>query len=199
MHRNRTMEADIRTLVRDPGALVAAALAAVALVAVASLSPAFAQGSAPATVATATSDEYGSYLADPDGHALYLFVQEKEGDSGGEGDEAPMTMTSGVRDASPACQDACASVWPAFTAGNVAAGAGVDASMLYTAEVQGRTQVVYDGWPLYTFAGDNEAGDTNGEGIEPPDGSAFGGSWYLVAPDGSAIEGEETGAEGGDG
>lgn len=36
-------------------------------------------------------------------------------------------------------------------------------------------QVTYNGFPLYTFAGDSAAGDTNGEGI--PQGS---GTWHLV-------------------
>jgi predicted lipoprotein with Yx(FWY)xxD motif len=36
-------------------------------------------------------------------------------------------------------------------------------------------------WPLYTFAGDTAAGQTNGQGV--------GGSWFVVAPDGSPIKG----------
>lgn len=192
MHRTSTKTSATKSPARDPVALVAVALAAVALAAVASWSPAFAQGSGPVSVATASSDEYGTYLVDGDGHALYLFVKETEGESGAE--QARAAMTSGVRDASPSCQDACAGVWPPLAAASVTAGDGVDGSMLYTTDVHGVTQVVYDGWPLYTYAGDDATGDTKGEGIEPPDASAFGGSWYLVAPDGSAIE-----REGGDG
>ena len=37
-----------------------------------------------------------------------------------------------------------------------------------------------DGWPLYFFSGDAAPGDTNGQGI--------GDVWYVVAPDGTAIQ-----------
>ena len=36
---------------------------------------------------------------------------------------------------------------------------------------------------LYYFSGDAAAGDTNGQGV--------GGIWYVVGPDGSAIDTEE--------
>jgi predicted lipoprotein with Yx(FWY)xxD motif len=36
-------------------------------------------------------------------------------------------------------------------------------------------------WPLYTFSGDAAAGDTNGQGQ--------GDVWFVVAPDGTLIEG----------
>jgi len=35
-------------------------------------------------------------------------------------------------------------------------------------------QVTYDGWPLYTFAGDDNPGDTHGQD--------FAGKWFVVAP-----------------
>ena len=39
-----------------------------------------------------------------------------------------------------------------------------------------------DGWPLYFFSGDSAPGDTNGQGV--------GDVWYVVGPDGAAIEAE---------
>ncbi|HYF11044.1 MAG TPA: hypothetical protein VEC09_01965, partial [Actinomycetota bacterium] len=36
-----------------------------------------------------------------------------------------------------------------------------------------------DGWPLYSFSGDEAAGDTNGQGLNEV--------WYVVAPDGTHI------------
>src|SRR5690606_25589637 len=39
--------------------------------------------------------------------------------------------------------------------------------------------VTYDGWPLYTFTGDAEAGETNGQGLNDV--------WFVVAPDGTPV------------
>lgn len=60
------------------------------------------------------------------------------------------------------CHGACAQVWPAVMSGG--------------------KQLVFDGHPLYYFAKDTAAGETNGEGI-----TNFGGTWTLVRPDGSAL------------
>lgn len=60
------------------------------------------------------------------------------------------------------CHGACAQVWPAVTSGG--------------------TQVVLNGHPLYYFAHDTAAGETNGEGI-----TNFGGTWTLVRPNGSPV------------
>lgn len=140
------------------------------------------------TLKVADSEEYGHYLTDAHGNAVYLFVEESEGESSKDAADDNEPMTSGTRDASPACTADCAAIWSPLTTSMVTAPEGVDADLLYTATVSGRTQVVVNGWPLYTFAGDTKPGDTNGEGIEPPDAAAYGGSWYLVSPDGTAIE-----------
>ena len=61
------------------------------------------------------------------------------------------------------------------------AGEGVDATLLGTiTRDDGSTQVTYNGWPLYYFHEDAAAGDTNGQGL--------GGVWFLVSPEGEAIE-----------
>jgi hypothetical protein len=39
-------------------------------------------------------------------------------------------------------------------------------------------------WPLYTFTPDEAPGDVNGQGV--------GEVWYVVAPDGTPIEGDIT-------
>jgi predicted lipoprotein with Yx(FWY)xxD motif len=41
----------------------------------------------------------------------------------------------------------------------------------------GGLQLTYDGWPLYTFAGDSGPGQANGEGV--------GGVWFAMTPDGA--------------
>ena len=40
-------------------------------------------------------------------------------------------------------------------------------------------QVMYNGWPLYTFIGDKAPGETNGQGKNDV--------WYLIRPNGSLI------------
>ena len=83
----------------------------------------------------------------------------------------------------PTCTDACAETWEPLTvedAGQVTGGEGVDASLLGTAEhPTAGTQVTYNGWPLYFFAGDSAPGDTNGQGQ--------GGVWFVLDPTGNAI------------
>ena len=44
-------------------------------------------------------------------------------------------------------------------------------------------QVTYNHHPLYTFAKDKKAGQTNGEGV-----NAFGAEWYVISPAGSKID-----------
>jgi predicted lipoprotein with Yx(FWY)xxD motif len=98
-----------------------------------------------------------------DGRTLYLFMPDNAG---------PSTCTGG-----------CADAWPALvTDDGLAAGEGIDASLLATSPREdGSEQVTVDGWPLYFFSGDAAAGDVNGQGVNDV--------WYVVAPDGTAIEG----------
>lgn len=120
------------------------------------------------TVAEATgpaistsSVDLGTILVDDAGRTLYLFTPDAQGES--------------------TCYDACADNWPALS-GEVAAGDGVDASLLGTTErTDGTTQVTYNGWPLYHFGGDAAAGDVNGQGLNDV--------WWVVDPAGNAIEG----------
>lgn len=110
-------------------------------------------------IATATTD-LGSILVDPDGMTLYLFMPDAQGES--------------------TCYDDCAANWPAFTGATTAAD-GADAGLVGTTErTDGTTQVTYNGWPLYYFAADAAAGDTNGQGV--------GGVWFVVDATGNAVE-----------
>lgn len=119
-----------------------------------------------AEVTVAQHATLGEYLADGEGRTLYLFTDE-------EGNPVPCTS------------EACLGAWPIFaTEGEPVAGEGVDADLLGTTEhPSGATQVVYDGWPLWYFAGDEAPGDVNGQGIE-----SFGGIWYLISPAGNAVK-----------
>ena len=73
-----------------------------------------------------------------------------------------------------ACNGACAAAWPPVqVTGTPTAGNGADAALVgTTSRSDGTKQATYDGHPLYTFTGHNQAGDTNGEGRV-----AFGGTW----------------------
>ena len=83
------------------------------------------------------------------------------------------------------CYDKCATAWPPLlTTGAPAVGDGVDASKLgTTTRKDGTVQVTYNGWPLYYYAGDLGAAETQGQDIE-----SFGGEWYLLSPRGMVID-----------
>jgi predicted lipoprotein with Yx(FWY)xxD motif len=136
-----------------------AALAALATVAVASGSAA----SGHATVSVRQT-KLGRILVDGQGRTLYLFMKDMHGKS--------------------ACAGACATGWPPLlTNGAPMAGKGVESKLLGTTVRKGGRQATYGGHPLYTFAGDSKAGQTNGEGSK-----AFGAAWYVLAPNGHRID-----------
>jgi predicted lipoprotein with Yx(FWY)xxD motif len=126
-------------------------------------SPAAGAGSSAATVDVHTGNGK-SFLTDSAGRALYLWT--------------PDTKTKSM------CSGACASAWPPLTVkGAPTAGTGATANDLGTINrSDGTKQVTYAGHPLYYFAGDKAAGQTNGEGS-----NGFGAPWYLVAPAGQQI------------
>jgi predicted lipoprotein with Yx(FWY)xxD motif len=120
------------------------------------------------TVEVSESTDFGSILADGEGMSLYVFMAD--------------TQDAGTS----ACTDAeCTADWPPLvTDGDPVAGEGVDQTLLGTiTRDDGTTQVTYNGWPLYHFSGDTAPGDTNGQGLEE-----FGGLWFLVSPEGEAIQ-----------
>jgi hypothetical protein len=82
------------------------------------------------------------------------------------------------------CSTACTTAWPPLTVtGAAKAGSGVTAGDLGTiTRSDGTKQVTYAGHPLYYFAGDHSAGQTNGEGSH-----GFGAPWYVVAPSGKQV------------
>jgi len=120
--------------------------------------------SAPAaagTVAVAQTD-LGEILVDDKGRTLYVFDNDKDGES--------------------TCYDECAGNWPPYSVdGEPAAGDGVDAALLGTTQrTDGAAQVSYNDRPLYRFSADIAAGDTNGQGV--------GGVWFVIGPDGEAVK-----------
>jgi predicted lipoprotein with Yx(FWY)xxD motif len=106
----------------------------------------------------------GKILVDSSGRTLYLFKEDPQGRS--------------------RCSGNCAVNWPPLlTTGRPTAGSGIKASELATTRRSGgKTQVVYNGHPLYRFIGDRKPGSTTGEDL-----SAFGAFWFVVSPAGNEI------------
>jgi predicted lipoprotein with Yx(FWY)xxD motif len=127
-------------------------------------SPATTSAASGATVAVQSS-KLGKILVDDQGRTLYLF----------EKDKGPKST----------CAGACASAWPPLaTNGAPKAGSGVTAADLTASQRDdGSSQVVYHGHPLYRYAGDSKAGNTNGEGL-----NQFGAEWYVLGPSGNKTE-----------
>jgi predicted lipoprotein with Yx(FWY)xxD motif len=130
----------------------------------ASASVSHAAATKPKAAVRVTTTDLGKTLVDSQGRTVYLF-----------------TADSGT---TSACTGACATAWPPLMAtGTPTVGHGAKAKLIgTTTRSDGGQQVTYKGHPLYHFAQDQKAGDTNGEGI-----TAFGGSWFGVSPAGARI------------
>ncbi len=128
------------------------------------------QGGQSATVDVASTD-LGDVLVDSQGRTLYLFL-------------ADQGTTS-------ECSGECATNWPPVEVSSApTAGKGADASMVGTTKrSDGKTQVTYNGHPVYRFQGDKKAGDTNGEGLV-----AFGAGWFALSPAGDQVSGSSSGS-----
>jgi predicted lipoprotein with Yx(FWY)xxD motif len=118
--------------------------------------------------ATATlslrATKLGTILVSSSGHTLYLFAKDRNDQS--------------------SCSGSCATYWPPLLShGKPTAGTGVKATLLGTTKrSNGSSQITYNKHPLYSYALDKRAGQTNGEGSP-----AFGARWYAVSARGTAI------------
>jgi predicted lipoprotein with Yx(FWY)xxD motif len=111
-------------------------------------------------------NKLGTFLVDGKGRTLYLFQKDKTRKS--------------------TCSGACAQNWPPLlTTGKPSGSGGARKSLLGTTKRRdGKTQVTYNGHPLYHYVGDAAPGDTNGQGV-----SAYGARWYAVASSGRRLGG----------
>jgi len=121
-----------------------------------------------ATVQVYSHDSLGDILVDAEGMTLYMF----ESDTKGTG--------------ASTCSGSCAGAWPPLVASDPTAGQGVTADLTTFERGDGDTQVAANGWPLYGYAGDENPGDANGQGVD-----GFGAEWYVLGPDGTPKEGNE--------
>jgi predicted lipoprotein with Yx(FWY)xxD motif len=146
-------------------------------------------GAAPAAdgYGSSSSDGYGADAKDEQGTAAeaetagQLSVTENVKLGKVVTDSAGMTLYRFDKDtAEPpksACDGDCAKAWPPVPADGATAAAGVDKSLLgEVTRTDGTKQLTIAGWPMYRYAKDTKAGDTNGQGV--------GGTWYASAPDG---------------
>jgi predicted lipoprotein with Yx(FWY)xxD motif len=142
-----------------PLAPVAVAAAVLAMAATAAMRP-------HGTVRAAKSSSFGAVLVAANGHTLYRYTADKKG----------VSKCNSV--------PACSTSWPALlvkSGSKPTAGSGTKAALLGTIPApHGKRQVTYAGFPLYFFAGDTKAGDTNGQGV--------GGKWFVVSTTGGLVK-----------
>jgi len=109
----------------------------------------------------ASHTKLGVILVDAKGMVLYRYTADKRNISN--------CYTGG----------GCVSLWPILTpgpGGRVAAGPGVAQSALAViTRKDGKKQVTYDGWPLYTYIVDQKPGQTTGQGFKDAQGI-----WFVV-------------------
>lgn len=122
-------------------------------------------GGASAGDALATADSsLGTIVVDGAGMTVYVFDNDTQG-----------TTAS-------ACTGQCLVNWPPVTTDSAAPQVdGVTGAVGTIDTPDGKKQVTLDGWPLYYFAGDSAAGDTNGQAVN--------GIWWVVSPAGAKISG----------
>jgi predicted lipoprotein with Yx(FWY)xxD motif len=116
----------------------------------------------------------GQILDDGKGRTVYLFKKDQGSTS--------------------SCTGPCAAAWPPVRVnGKPVPGTGVTSSQVGTTKrSDGGRQVTYNGHPLYTYTGDQKAGDVNGQGL-----SAFGASWFALTPAGNQASGSAPNSGGG--
>ena len=114
----------------------------------------------PATIGLEPAGGLGKVLVDSRGRTVYLFRKDSRGKS------------------------SCAAEWPPVRAqGRPLPGPGLSAAKLTTtARSDGAPQVLYNGHPLYRYAGDAKPGDTNGQRV-----TAFGAAWFAVSGAGQVV------------
>lgn len=127
--------------------------------------PAAGESSDDGIVSAAKVGDLGTILVTADGMTLYDFHKDKGGES--------------------SCYGSCAEAWPPLlTEGDPQAQGAADRSMLGTTKRKdGTVQLTYNGWPLYTYVGDQAPGEANGNDIDQ-----FGAEWYALQPNGEEPE-----------
>ena len=110
------------------------------------------------------SSDYGRILADGHGRALYLFTADRGKRSNCYGD--------------------CATAWPPYLVkSKPAAVSGAKPGKVGTIRrSDGKLQATYAGHPVYYYVGDRSPGEVNCQAAVE-----FGGYWYVLRADGTAV------------
>ncbi len=112
-------------------------------------------GAIPPYTAKTANTSAGEILVDGSGFALYTFDEDS--------------------DNATTCYGACEENWPPLLISDtIAVPSGLPGEFGAIMRTDGALQVTYDGMPLYTYVGDEEPGDTNGEGVN--------GKWHVATP-----------------
>lgn len=102
-----------------------------------------------ALVKVAHSAKLGTILVNAKGMTLYYLETEKHGKID--------------------CTGSCVTFWPPLLVSHgtkaLTAEHGVTGKLGMIRRPDGKTQLTYNSWPLYTFAGDKKPGDTKGQGV----------------------------------
>jgi len=113
-------------------------------------------GSSSSVIVKVKKTDAGTVLTNAAGFTLYTFQADKGSTSN--------------------CYGACAQFWPpVIGTAHMAAGQNINGHFGTTTRKDGKTQVTYDGHPLYTYAGDTAPGQTAGNGINQD-----GGIWNVI-------------------
>jgi predicted lipoprotein with Yx(FWY)xxD motif len=115
-------------------------------------------------IRTTSASSVGRYLTDANGRSLYAFMPDQKNVS--------------------TCAGACAAAWPPFGPSSASStDTSVKAAMVGTiTRSDNRSQLTYNGMPLYYYEDDKKPGDITGQGK-----NEFGGLWYVVSASGQKI------------
>ena len=120
-----------------------------------------------AVVVKTASNALGTILVDSQGMTLYHLSGEQNG---------KFICTS----------SACVGVWHPLIAPSSGAPSGEVGSLGTVKRPEGTVQVTYKGTPLYTFTGDQQSGETKGQGIKDV------GTWSVVTTGSSSARAAST-------
>lgn len=136
-------------------------------------SPGMQQGSGGSSGSVSTADvaSIGKVLVNADGFTLYYLKTDAH--------------------SSVTCTGNCATTWPPDLVTSTPKAAGLSGSLGTIANPDGGEQLTYDGWPLYSYAGDSAPGQANGQGS--------GGVWFAMTPAGPGGGTSVSGSTGGSG